>query len=180
MKRRRKEGLLPVKKSLELNNHIDIYLLPLAQVPKISRRICFKITPWHAIVPPWCFHCFNTLGKTSGKTSAATTNAPGKTCTSAATTNNLGKTSAATKKQEYYHYHCNHCRNVFFLKPLEDIYHYIRSQKFLYQVRELVVEIRHCTRSQKFRYLIRKLVRVRSDTASGAIDFLVRLKGERM
>jgi hypothetical protein len=52
MKRRRKEGLLPVKKSLELNNHIDIYLLPLAQVPKISRRICFKITPWHAIVPP--------------------------------------------------------------------------------------------------------------------------------
>jgi hypothetical protein len=149
MKRRRKEGLLPVKKSLELNNHIDIYLLPLAQVPKISRRICFKITPWHAIVPPWCFHCFNTLGKTSGKTSAATTNAPGKTCTSAATTNNLGKTSAATtnnlgktsaattnnlgktsaatKKQEYYHYHCNHCRNVFFLKPLEDIYHCIRS-----------------------------------------------------
>jgi len=140
MKRRRKEGLLPVKKSLELNNHIgglgSMYLLPLVhplvQVPKITRRICFKNTPWHAIFPPWCYHCFNTRGSTSaattntpGKTSAATTNTPGKT--SAATTNNLGKTSAATKKQEYYHYHCNHCRNVFFLKPLEDIYHCIRS-----------------------------------------------------
>jgi hypothetical protein len=107
------------------NNHIgglgSMYLLPLAQVPKITRRICFKNTPWHAIVPPWCYHCFNTRGSTS----TATTNTPGKT--SAATTNNLDKTSAATTKQEYYHYHCNHCRNVFFLKPLEDIYHCIRS-----------------------------------------------------
>jgi hypothetical protein len=129
------------------NNHIgglgSMYLLPLAQVPKITRRICFKNTPWHAIVPPWCYHCFNTRGSTStattntpGKTSAATTNTPGKTSaattntpgkTSAATTNNLDKTSTATTKQEYYHYHCNHCRNVFFLKPLEDIYHCIRS-----------------------------------------------------
>jgi len=54
------------------NNHIgglgSIYLLPLAQVPKISRRICFKITPWYAQVPPRCFHCFNTLGKTSAAT----------------------------------------------------------------------------------------------------------------
>jgi phage gp36-like protein len=54
------------------NNHIgglgSIYLLPLAQVPKISRRTCFKISPWYARVPPWRFHCFNTLGRTSTAT----------------------------------------------------------------------------------------------------------------
>jgi hypothetical protein len=54
------------------NNHIgglgSIYLLPLAQAPKISRRTCFKISPWYARVPPWRFHCFNTLGRTSTAT----------------------------------------------------------------------------------------------------------------
>ena len=117
------------------NNHIGglgpIHLLPLAQVPKISRRICFKTTPWYAIVPPRCSHCFSTLEKTS----------------------------VETTKQEYYHYRCNNYRNVFFLKPLEDINHCFRSQKFHYQVRSL---------------------RMKSDTAPEAINFLVRSKGVGM
>jgi hypothetical protein len=54
------------------NNHIgglgSIYLLPHAQAPKISRRTCFKVSPWYAQVPPRCFHCFNSLGKTSAAT----------------------------------------------------------------------------------------------------------------
>ena len=92
------------------NNHIggwgSIYILPVAQVPKISRRTCFKISPWYARVPPRCFHCFTTLGRTS----------------------------TATTKQEcyHYHYHCNNYTNVFFPEPLEDIDHCFRSQKFHY------------------------------------------------
>lgn len=76
----------------------DRYMLSLllAQVPKIGRRIFIKITPWHAEVPPGCFHCLAILLA-------------------------LGKTSVATTKQETYHCHCNNCRDMYFLQPFEDI-----------------------------------------------------------